>query len=109
MTIVYKVLGQSNPVATTNTDLYTVPVGNSTVASTLTVCNLSSIVANFRIAVRPGGAAISNQHYINYDTQVPGNDTIALTIGMTLSSSDVVTVYSNSAAVSFNLYGSEIY
>lgn len=108
MTITYKVLGQSNPLATTNTTLYTVPAGNNAVCSTLTVCNLSGAAANFRIAVRPANASISNQHYINYDTQVPGNDSIALTIGLSMSATDVVTVYANTATVAFSLFGSEI-
>jgi hypothetical protein len=36
MTTTYKVLGQVNPSATTNTDLYTVPSATSAVCSTLT-------------------------------------------------------------------------
>lgn len=108
MTITYKVLGQATPSATTNTTLYTVPLGNSAVASTITVCNQSGTVANFRIAIRPGGETIANKHYINYDTQVPGSDQLALTLGLTLAATDVVTVYANTATVSFNIFGSEI-
>lgn len=108
MTITYKVLGQSNPSADANTDLYTVPAGNSAVISTITVCNLIGTVANFRIAIRPAGESIANKHYINYDTQVPANDQLALTVGMTLAATDVVTVYANTATVSFNIFGSEI-
>lgn len=109
MPTIYKVLGQSNPTASTNTTLYTVPAGNSAVASTLTVCNQSGTLANFRVAVRPAGATISSQHYINFDTQVPANDLIALTLGMTLAATDVVTVFANTATVSFNLFGTELY
>jgi len=108
MTITYKVLGQSNPSADANTTLYTVPAGNSAVISTITVCNLIGTVANFRIAIRPAGESIANKHYINYDTQVPANDQLALTVGMTLAATDVVTVYANTATVSFNIFGSEI-
>lgn len=108
MTITYKVLGQSNPLADTNTTLYTVPAGNSAVISTITICNLIGTVANFRIAVRPAGESIANKHYVNYDTQVPASDQLALTMGMTLSATDVVTVYANTATVAFNIFGSEI-
>ena len=109
MATVYKVLGQSNPTAATNTTLYTVPAGNSTVVSTITVCNQIGTAANFRIAVRPAGATIASQHYLSYDTQVPANDQIALTLGLTLAATDVVTVYANTATVSFNIFGSELY
>jgi glucose-6-phosphate dehydrogenase assembly protein OpcA len=108
MAYTYKVLGQVNPTANTDTTLYTVPANTSTVVSTITICNQLPTTANFRIAVRPAGESISSKHYINYDTQVPGNDQIALTIGMSLATTDVVTVYANTANVSFNIFGSEI-
>lgn len=109
MPTIYKVLGQSNPAATTNTTLYTVPASNSVVVSTITVCNQAGTTANFRIAIRPTGETIASKHYINYDTQVPGNDQLALTLGITLAETDVVTVYANTATVSFNIFGTELY
>lgn len=104
----YKVLGQVNPSATTNTTLYTVPSATSTVASTLTICNLAASATTVRVAVRPAGAAIANQHYIVYDLAINGNDTVFLTIGLALATTDVVTVYAGTANVTFNLYGSEV-
>lgn len=109
MTIAYKVLGQVNPSAATQTALYTVPAGNSTVVSTLAVCNQAGIPANIRIAIQKGGATLSSAQYIAYDTQVPANDLITYTIGITLTATDVVNVYANTSTVSFNLFGSEIY
>lgn len=108
MPAIYKVLGQSSPSATSNTDLYTVPASTSAVISTLSVCNRSSVTRSFRIAVRPGGESIANKHYIAYDTQVGGNDSISLTLGITLANSDVVTIYASSTDLSFNLFGSEL-
>ena len=103
----YKVLGQSNPAATTNTTLYTCATANGAVASTLAICN-QGVSTNVRAAVRVAGAAIDPKHYIAYDTQVPSNDTIHLTIGASLGNTDVVSVYSSSTSLSFNLFGSEI-
>ena len=108
MAITYKVLGQSNPSANTNTDLYTVPSATSTVCSTLVICNQAATGATFRVAVRPAGATIANQQYIAFDSALNANDSITLTIGMTLAATDVVTVRANSATVSFNLFGSEL-
>ena len=54
----YKVLGQSAPSATTNTDVYTVPSGKSAVISTLAICNRGTANATYRIAVRPVGVPI---------------------------------------------------
>lgn len=103
----YKVLGQVAPSDTSSQTLYTVPSSTSTVASTLTVCNRGP-VGTIRVAVRPAGAAIANQHYIIYDTVVNYNDSLFLTIGLTLAQTDVVTVSGSHGQFTYNLYGSEI-
>jgi hypothetical protein len=105
---VYKVLAQVNPSATTATTLYTVPSSTSSVLSTVTVCNQAASAASFRIAVRPAGATLAAVHYVAYDVALAANDTTALTLGLTLATTDVVTVYASSATVSFHAYGSEI-
>lgn len=108
MAITYKVLGQSNPSANTNTTLYTVPANTSAVCSTIVICNQAASAATFRIAVRPAGASIATQHYISYDSNLNANDSITMTIGITLATTDVVTVRANSTTVSFSLFGSEL-
>lgn len=108
MATTIKVLGQSNPSATTLTTLYTVPASTSTVCSSISICNRSASSTTFRVAVRPGGAAISNEHYLYYDVTLAGNDTFIATIGMTLATTDVVSVYATLATLSFHLYGQEI-
>ena len=108
MATAYKVLGQSAPSATTATDVYTVPSATSAVVSTFVICNRDSATGTFRIAVRPAGATLANQHYLTYDTTVPANDSIALTMGATLATTDVVTVYASSASMSFTVFGSEL-
>jgi hypothetical protein len=108
MASTYKVLAQSAPSATTNTDVYTVGSGKSAVVSTITVCNRAASSATYRIAIRVAGATIANEDYIAYDSTVPANDTINLTIGVTLAATDVVTVYASTANLSFNLFGAEI-
>lgn len=108
MATTYKVLGQVNPSATTATTLYTVPSATSTVISTITVCNQASTAATYRIAVRPAGATLEAKHYIVYGATVAASDTTTLTLGLTLATTDVVTVYASSANLSFNAFGSEI-
>ena len=108
MATTYKVLGQSNPAATTATTLYTVPSATATVVSTISVCNQASTAATYRIAVRPAGATLAAQHYIVYGATVPASDSTMITVGLTLATTDVVTVYASSATLSFNAYGSEI-
>jgi glucose-6-phosphate dehydrogenase assembly protein OpcA len=108
MPTVYKVLGQSNPSATTATTLYTVPSATSAILSTVTVCNQAATSSSFRIAVRPAGATLAAQHYVAYDIAIAANDTTCLTLGITLATTDVVTIYAGTATMSFAAFGSEI-
>lgn len=107
MPSIYKVLGQSNPAASTLTTLYTSPAATQSVCSTLAVCNqgVSTLV---RVAVRPAGAAIDAAHYIVFDAAVNQSDTLFLTLGVTLDASDVVTVFAGTSTVSFSLFGTQI-
>jgi len=102
-----KVLGQVNPSATTATTLYTVPSAKSSVISTLTVCNQAASAGSYRVAVRPAGATLAKVHYVAYDIAIAANDTTALTLGITLDTTDVVTVYASSADMTFHAYGDE--
>jgi len=108
MAITYKVLAQSAPSATTNTDVYTVGSGKQAIISTISVCNRAASAATYRIAIRPNAATLANEHYIVYDGTIPLSDTINLTIGITVDAADVITVYASSANLSFNLFGTEI-
>jgi hypothetical protein len=103
----YKVLGQVLPGATTLTTLYTVPALTSSVCSTLSICNQGASTT-YRIAIRPSGVAITASQYVVYDATLNANDTVFLTLGVTLGSTDVVSVYAGTSNVSFHLYGSEI-
>ena len=106
-TTTYKVLGQSNPAATTVTTLYTVPSATSAVGSTLSIANLG-VSTTVRVAVRPAGETLANQHYLVYDLTVNQYDSVFLTLGVTLATTDVVSVYAGTATVAFSLFGTEI-
>jgi hypothetical protein len=108
MAATYKVLGQSAPSATTATTLYTVPASTSSIVSTITVCNRDTTSGTFRIAIRPAGASLANQHYMVYDSSIAPNDTVTFTLGITLATTDIITVYASSANMSFNAFGSEL-
>ena len=102
-----KVLGQSAPDATTNTDLYTVPDATVTTVSSIAACNRSAGALTFRVAVRPSGATVVNEHYIYYGKSVAANDTVFIIVGITLSENDVVTIYASSGDMSFSIFGVE--
>jgi glucose-6-phosphate dehydrogenase assembly protein OpcA len=108
MPTTYKVLGQSNPSATTATTLYTVPSATQAVVSTIVVANLDATAATFRIAVRINGATLANSQYVAYNITVGASDSTTLTLGLTLGAADVITVYASTANVTFSAFGSEI-
>jgi hypothetical protein len=108
MATTYKVLAQSNPSATTNTDIYTVPSATSAVISTIVVCNQAASTATFNIAVRVAGASITAAQYIAYQVTVGASDSTALTLGITMAATDVLTVQASTSTLSFTAFGSQI-
>ena len=108
MTQSIKTLGQSKPTAATLTTLYTVPASTSTVCSSIVICNQSATATSCRISVRVAGAADTPSQYLYYDLPIGGYQTFIATIGITLATTDVVSVYNTLATLSFNLFGKEI-
>jgi hypothetical protein len=108
MATTYKVLGQLNPTANTLSNVYTVPSATQAVISTITVCNQSASNASYSISVSNNGVADNASHYIIRGGVVPAADSIGITLGLTLDASDQVRCNTNSANISFNIFGSEI-
>jgi len=108
MAMTYKVLGQKSPAATTDFNLYTVSGSKQAIINCITVANRDANSATYQISVRPDGATKTTDHYIAYDVQVGSNLSVALNLGITLDTNDVITVQSSSGLVTFNAYGVEI-
>ena len=110
MTETLKVLGQAAPSATTLTDIYTVPSNTSAVISAFTVANQNATQIKYRVAIAVVGASNTAKQYIAYDIVLPANtaDCVDLPKGVSLSATDVVRVYSDTANVSFNVFGVEV-
>lgn len=106
--MVYKILGQKSPAAETDFNLYTVSGSKQAIINCITVANRDANSATYRISVRPDGATLTTDHYIAYDVQVGSNLSVALNLGITLDTNDVITVQSSSGLVTFNAYGVEI-
>lgn len=108
MAITAKILGQSNPAATTLTSLYTVPADTYAVCSTITIANIGGTDTAFRIAIRAAGEAIANKQYLYYDLDIVANDTFAATMGIALSEGDIISVYAGNTNLAFQAFGQEI-
>lgn len=105
----YKILGtQLAPGTTAQATLYSPTGTNSAIVSTITICNRGATAGTYRIAVQASGATLANQHYIAYDTAIAANDTVALTLGITLYGTDILSVAATSGSLSFSAFGTEI-
>jgi hypothetical protein len=104
----YKVLGQAIPAFNSNVDLYTVPASTSAIISTVNVCNQTTSNVTFRLSIRPAGVTGTSKHFIVYDSPLPAQDTMAVSLGMTLGNTDVITAYTFQGNVSFAAFGTEI-
>lgn len=104
----YKVLGQSNPLVTTLTNVYTVPGATQAVVSSIIIANRSAVATSFRISIAVAGAADDNKQYVAYDAPIMGNSVVDYTTGFSLGAADVIRVYATLATLSFNISGVEI-
>lgn len=101
----YKVLAQSAPAAVTATTLLTAT--SQTIVSTLNAANFGSTQDTIRIAIRPAGATLANQHYLAFNIPLAANAVFSIQGGITLGNTDVITVYSTTGNTAFQAYGSD--
>lgn len=80
----------------------------STVISSIVICNTSSSAATYTLAINTVTATYAAGKYIVFQATIAGNDTVALTLGLTM---DPVARYLNASssavAVNFSVYGVE--
>ena len=108
MATTYKSPAQLEPAAQILSTLYTVPSATQAVISNIHACNLGGTSASIRVAVRPDGASIADQNYLFYGLTITANDTVEFGHGITMDASDVLSVWSSSGSVSFNLSYAEV-
>ena len=107
MATTYKVLGQLAS-TTSAVALYTCPSATQTIVSTLVICNRAAAAKTYRVILRPDDETLADKHYLAFDTPLAANDSIALTLGITMDASDKLYVSGSDTNLSFSLFGSEI-
>lgn len=98
--------------------LYTPSGSNTAVISTITVANLSASNDTFKISIHVADAALANKMFIaggpggavgtSVGVTVPANDTVVLTLGITLANTDVIHVWSQNGTSAFGVFGVEV-
>jgi len=108
MANVYKILGQVADASANDVELYLVPASTEAIVSTIIVTNRATAAKTFRIATKTDNSAVADTDYVAYDTSIAANDTITLTLGITLESGAEISVGASDANVTFQAYGTEI-
>jgi hypothetical protein len=101
-------LGQVAPAPGVLTALYTVPLFTQTVSSTFFVCNQTNTLARFWVSVAIGGAMDAPSQYLYFNSPIIPYASFAATVGLSLGAGDVVRVMTDTAGVSFSIFGSEV-
>ena len=108
-TTVYKRLGATSVVSSVDTLGYMVSGSNSSVISSIVVCNTGTTTAQFRVAICPSSiSAVVLADFVYYNVAIEPYDTFIATVGFTMSAGNQVLVRADSSNVVFSLFGSEV-
>lgn len=101
-----QVAGSGN--LTTYSTLYNTGASSTAVISSIVVSNVSSESATYRIGIVSSDTDPTSPNWVVYDSVVTGNDTIALTLGITLGTTQYLKVSASSTDVNIHAFISEI-
>jgi hypothetical protein len=109
MTTAYK-YSQVQGTAGTSTyaTLYTTPAATEAVISSLVITNQSSSAITVRVGMDTTAGTPGASEFLVYDAAIAGNDTVALTLGITMPASNFIRVASSSSSCNFTAFLSEI-
>ncbi len=108
---IHKILGQINPSANTQTNVYVVPASTAALVNSIHVDNLSTTNATYSIIVVPSSdnsASPSPKHFILRGSIAPPGDTVLLDFPITLPAGTVVAANTNNASLAISAFGVEI-
>lgn len=88
--------------------LYTTPASTEAVVSSLVVCNRAGSSATYRVGTDTSAGTPANEEFIVYDATIAANDTVCLTLGITLDPQKYLRVSSSASTVGFSAFLTEI-
>ena len=108
----YKILGQVNPSANTQSNVYVVPSATSSVINSIQIANQSASNASYSLIVMPSASfaspASNGRFFIVRGATMPASDAATLTLSLTLPAGAILAANTNSASLSFSAFGVEI-
>jgi hypothetical protein len=106
-----KILGQINPSANTQTNVYVVPASTAALVNSIHVDNLSTTNASYSIIVVPSSensATPLPKHFILRGSIAPTGDTVLLDFPLTLPAGTVLAANTNNASLAISAFGVEV-
>jgi hypothetical protein len=88
--------------------LYTTPSATEAVISSIVITNQASSSVTVRIGMDTTAGTPGASEWLVYDAVVAGNDTIALTLGITMPASNFIRVSSSANTCNFSAFLSEL-
>ena len=88
--------------------LYTTPSATEAVISSIVITNQASSSVTVRIGMDTTAGTPGASEWLVYDAVVAGNDTVALTLGVTMPASQYIRVSSSANTCNFSAFLSEI-
>jgi hypothetical protein len=88
--------------------LYTTPSATEAVISSIVITNQASSSVTVRIGMDTTAGTPAADEWLVYDAVVAGNDTIALTLGVTMPASRFIRVSSSANTCNFTAFLSEL-
>ena len=88
--------------------LYTTPSATEAVISSIVITNQSSSSVTVRVGMDDTAGTPDSSQWLVYDAVVAGNDTIALTLGVTMPTGKFIRVSSSANTCNFSAFLSEI-
>lgn len=93
---------------TTYATLYSTGASTTAVLSSISICNTASTSATYRIGVMASAGTPAAGQWIVNGATVPANDTVFLTVGLSLGNTQFVRVSSSANTVDFSASVAEI-
>jgi len=108
---IHKILGQINPSANTQTNVYVVPASTATLVNAIHVDNLSTENASYSVIVVPSSDNSTSplpKHFLLRGSIAPAGDTVILDFPLTLPAGTVVAANTNNGSLAISAFGVEV-
>ncbi len=107
----FKILGQVNPTANTQSNVYVVPTATAAVVNSININNTGAANASYSIIIVPSTDDSTSplpKHFILRGSIAPSGDTVLLDFPLTLPAGTVVAANTNNGSLAISAFGVEV-